>query len=173
MKRGVLCCWFMALALLAHTQSTNIGITNESYHILDRLEIRSGMLSGFYTNMKPYDRRDVTRYAIMIDELGLMEGKRNEFDLRYIFQDNNDWIHQNWIDEAPPIENLQTDYYENKYLDSTKVFYKPELKDLQDSSQTNRYYTSKKPWFKLFYKTPANFWEVDTKGFKLRVNPIL
>ncbi|MEM6725904.1 MAG: hypothetical protein AAF598_17815 [Bacteroidota bacterium] len=173
MKKGLWCCLLMGITLMVHAQSTNIGIGNETYHLMDRMEIKSGNLTGFYTNSKPYDRRDVTKFAIMVDELELLQGKRNQFDLRYLFQDNNDWIGQNWLDEDTPIENYQTDYYENQYLDSSQTFYKPRFKNLIDSSTNSRYYKSRKSWFNLFYKTPANFWELDTKAFKLRVNPIL
>ena len=41
-----------------------------------------------------------------------------------------------------------------------------------EDSLSFKYYKNEKPFLKYFYKTPANFWELDTENFYLRANPI-
>lgn len=47
------------------------------------------------------------------------------------------------------------------------------FKDNNELLQNHDIIESKKPLFKHFYKTPANFFEVNTKDFHLKINPII
>jgi len=47
------------------------------------------------------------------------------------------------------------------------------FKDNNELLKNHDVIESKKPFLRHFYKTPANFFEVNTKDFKLKVNPII
>ena len=53
------------------------------------------------------------------------------------------------------------------------VIDRPELVNLGTGVEVNRYSVSSKPLFKTFFKTPAQFFEVDVPDFYLRVNPMV
>ena len=102
-------------------------------HILDRLDISSGVPAPFHAEVKSYTRKDAVNYAMAVD--AALDGtlsKLDRADLDYLYRDNNEWV---------------PDSIAERQLRA-------------------------KPWFKTFYKTPANFFEVNEKSFRLRVNPV-
>ncbi|MEM7104418.1 MAG: capsule assembly Wzi family protein [Bacteroidota bacterium] len=155
-------------------QSTELPLGNDAYHILDRQEIKAGkdFQAPFFSTFKPYKRKDVTQFMINLDEAGVDSSNLNHKDRVYIFKDNNDWIDQ-------PAEGLDGQvfsdkkHYEKVYVDSSKVFYTYRETERSSNPTLKRYYSSKKPIFKVFYKTPANLWEINKPAFKMRVNPII
>jgi hypothetical protein len=70
-------------------QGTIVPFGNDAYHIMDRLEIKTGIPTPFHSSFKYYLRRDITNYAMQVDttfeELSILDVK----DLNYIFRDNN------------------------------------------------------------------------------------
>ncbi len=117
--------------LFLNAQSPGIPLHAPAYHILDRLEILSGVTSPIHPELKFFPRQDAADYAVALDSMRGELTWRDHADLQYIFDDNNDCV--------------------------------------ADTSLCHR---NQKGLFKVFYKTPANFFEVNTKDFKLRANPI-
>ncbi len=171
-------CGLLAIILIpaiVYTQSSTIPMGNESYHIMDRLEIKSGqeVPAPFFSTVKPYTRKEVTAYAIDVDNKNQLLSKRDSLEMDYIFKDNNDWVNQEDDSEETSYQNME-ESYEKEYIDSTKTFYKLVSKNIQsDPKSEDRYFLSKKPIFKIFYNTPANLWQVDKPHFKLRINPVI
>ena len=152
-------------------QSTYVPRGNDTYHIMDRLEIKSGNMAPFYSLHKPYDRKDVTQYAIQLEQDSTFANKLDSSDLYYIYKDNNDWL-------KPEEERFagirKKRRYKKEYIDSTNTFYQiVEEIDSTGMGWEKRYITSRKPFLKFFYKTPANLLELDAPHFKLRINPVL
>ncbi|MCW5921489.1 MAG: hypothetical protein KIS77_04040 [Saprospiraceae bacterium] len=118
--------------LLLFSQSSGIPLHAPAYHILDRLDISSGVESPIHPELKLFPRQDAVDYALALDSLAHKLSRRDRADLQYIFNDNTDCL--------------------------------PE-----DSHLFSR---NEKGVFGVFYKTPANFFEVNTKDFRMRVNPL-
>lgn len=112
-------------------QSPGIPLHSPTYHLLDRLEILSGVASPIHPELKFFPRQDAADYALTLDSLRNERSWREHADLQYIFDDNNDCV-----------------------------------------TDTNLCQRNQRGLFKVFYKTPANLFEVNAKDFKLRVNPI-
>jgi len=136
-------------------QGTIIPRGNDAYHIMDRLEIKSGIPAPFHSSIKYFLRKDVTSYAMHVDTTYDNLSVLDIYDLQYIFRDNNEWL---GLTEYPTtlIGANESDISQAKM-----------------SQSTNRYQVRKKPIWKHFYKTPANLFEIDKKGFHLKVNPMI
>jgi hypothetical protein len=151
-------------------QGSGIPLGNNSYHIYDRLEIKTGQTSPLYSAIQPYRRGDVAAYAIAIDTTFEGLTSRDKNDLSYIFKDNNEWLGQSQY--STTLVGKNEPVYQKVYIDSTQTLYKL-VPSQSVSSQTSDYYiTTKKPLFKIFYKTPANLFELNTKAFQFKINPI-
>ncbi len=110
------------------------------------MEILSGSLPQHHSAIKYYDRSDVAALALHFDTVAVAKSALDQVDLNYIFRDNNEFF--------KPLENTAT--------------YEPE-----SGSEQHYYPKREKPILKYFYKTPANFFEIDKKHFFLKLNPIV
>ncbi|MCB0633725.1 MAG: hypothetical protein KDD15_28540, partial [Lewinella sp.] len=92
MKHFILGLFLVAVGSQLNGQSSILPLGNRAYHILDRLEITTGVAPTFHSALKPYNRREVTAYASAIDTARISLGLNNRYDLFYIFRDNNEWL---------------------------------------------------------------------------------
>ena len=150
-KNLLICLLFAPFYVFA--QGIGYPLSNEAvYHSLDRFEILHGNPNYFYSAQKTYTRGDVTRYAQYLDTTADIHlSKLDKNDIRYIYDDNNDWLVQS--------------------VEPTTLVGKKE--PLVGELAYPQYRQNRKPLLKYFYKTPANLWELDAKNFKLRINPII
>ena len=78
------------LPLLADAQGAYIPLGSETYHYLDRLEIKSGLVNEFHSSNKPYDRKIVMDFVGKIDT-GIVDVELSDLDQKnidYIYEDN-------------------------------------------------------------------------------------
>ncbi len=72
-------------------QSVNLPFGHQSYHWMDRFEIKSGELADFHTSHKQYTRFDVAQLALNylkdVDPTDLTD--QDYRDLKFLFRDNN------------------------------------------------------------------------------------
>ncbi len=111
-------------------QATALPMQSPAHHILDRLDIQSGVSSPIHPEIRPFNRRDAVEYALALDSIRL----RNASDIQYLFNDNNEWL---------------------------------------PSDDSARIHKNARPLFGVFFKTPANLFELNTPAFHLRINPML
>ncbi len=159
-KKWLLLIFGLVIAEVGHTQGPPLPLGHLAYQLLDRMDILSGRDPGFHPSMKFYERGDITRFALGIDSAGVLRTRRDRFDLDYIFLDNNEWL-------LPP--NFPTTVGGPRNY----VYPDTQLTRIEISRQHPAYRTSRRPWFNTFYRTPANLFEVNSKYFYLRVNPML
>ena len=164
----------LLLPILLFGQGTGIPLTNQTYHILDRLEIKSNLDHKIHSSMKYYSRGEALYFALMLDTSATNLTELDKHDLDYIFQDNNTWLRK-YEKDMPRKFNDQSPITEKIFTDSSQTFYTIKEKDFseQNKSASSRFKRSKKPILKYFYKTPANFYEIDGNAFYLKINPIL
>ncbi len=159
------------LSIYGYSQGVSLPLTNEdSYHIMDRFEILSGISSNFHSSQKPFTRGDISRYALQLDSLQVGFSKRDKEDLQYIFDDNNEWL------GGAEFNTSLTGTKESQkiYLDSAHTFY-----TYQDTGANmehlarSKFSVNKRPLLKYLYRTPANFYEFEDNGFSIKLNPII
>jgi hypothetical protein len=146
-------------------QSSAIPLGNDAYNIIDRLEISTGKSFEMGTSLKPYLRNEVVRYAIDLDTSRLFISAKDRKDLFWLFKDNNEWLTQS--ETATTLLGKQE---KERYTDENGVQWT--TSQMKASYENNRY-TERTPILKYFFKTPANFFQMDNKNFHLRLNPIL
>lgn len=156
--------YLSALLLLATffqlpAQGSILPLGSRTYHLLDRLEITTGVSPSFHSTLKPYNRRQITAYANAIDTAAVALKLSDRYDLFYIFRDNNEWLAS-----APfptPIGGKRE-----------PISNQTGLTQVEASYEDGHYTLSKRPILKYFYQTPANLFEVNEKFFHMRVNPL-
>ncbi|GJM35548.1 MAG: hypothetical protein DHS20C18_45490 [Saprospiraceae bacterium] len=154
--------YIFPLLLIANgllSQGSSLPLGSNTYHILDRLEIKTGLPTPYHSTLKGYTRGDATQYALSVDTAtGIELSALDREDLRYIFLDNSEWLGQ--------AINCTT-------LAGRREAAAGGLTQMQASMADPRFALSKKPILKYFYQTPANFFDVNDKHFHIRVNPML
>ncbi len=137
----------------AFSQGVAYPLSNEAvYHAMDRMEILYGNPDLFFSSQKAYTRSEVTRYVMSIDSVYNNKlSSLDKSDISYIYDDNNDWL----------VQSEQPTTLVGKKESPIGVLAYPQ------------YRLNRKPLLKYFYKTPANLWEANAKGFSIRINPIL
>ena len=151
-------------------QGSGIPLGNSAYQIYDRLEIKTGLSSPIFSAVQPYRRGDVAAFAIAVDTTFEGLTKKDRYDLTYIFKDNNEWLGQS--EYQTTLTGKNEPVYQKVYVDSTETFYKLVPNQSVASQKSDYYITTKKPLFKIFYKTPANLYELNTKALQFKINPI-
>ena len=101
-------------------QSPNLPFGHQSYHWMDRLEIKSGKLADFHTSHKQYSRAEITQYAQKVykelEAENLEDGDFKDFDA--IYRDNNHEL------SATALESVSHPKYETRVRPLFKHFYK-------------------------------------------------
>jgi hypothetical protein len=72
-------------------QSATIPLHAPAYHILDRLDIQSGVENPVHNQLKGFQRRDAAAYAYAIDSLRSDLSRLDHADLQYLINDNEEW----------------------------------------------------------------------------------
>lgn len=79
---------------IVQAQSAQLSTTSESYHLLERMEIKSGNLSNtFHTNIKPFQRRDIIDFLSSIDTLAYLKlSPVDHWNLDYLRTDSWEFL---------------------------------------------------------------------------------
>lgn len=141
-------------------QGSSLPLGSESYHIIDRLSIKTGLYAPFHTNARPHPRSAVTRLAMQADTADVELSDLDRKDLEYIFRDNNEWL--GMASFATTLGGRK----ERAWPDTA-------LTQVECSLLDARYARCRKPILGFAYPTPANLIEVNDKYFHLRANPML
>ncbi|NNF34401.1 MAG: hypothetical protein HKN68_09855, partial [Saprospiraceae bacterium] len=138
-------------------QSPIIPERGISYDIIDRLDILYG--SSIFTSNGNFRRHEAYQLAsdLFYNEQKLKPLDR--WDLQYLIDDNNEFFTKSLQDASS---------FSLKYIDSTRLFYSGTQ---TEGTSSGIQPSERKPFLKHFYKTQANFFEVETGDFILKVNP--
>jgi Capsule assembly protein Wzi len=150
MKKTIFCFFLTNLSLhSAFSQDVSSPLGNEqTQHIIDRLDIKTGIPATFHTVQKPYTRKAVTQHALHLDTAAAAHlSALDRADLKYICDDNVEYVH------APEFSTA---------LLEARAPQQPSLLNVKG-----------KPFYQYLYQTRANFYEFDSKYFKMKINPML
>lgn len=118
----------LLLPALSTAQDSGVPFMSPANHLLERMEVLSGLPSPVHPEVREISRSDAAAYALRIDSLAIFQNHQDQADLQYILDDNDDY--------------------------------------LPDSLRRS----SRKPALKYFFRSPAHFFEVNSKDFSLRAN---
>lgn len=136
------------LPVTVSAQSTYLTQGSKEYHFVDRLEIKQQRNTDLnFSALKPFNRKFIVQEAEFIDSAS-----------KGLIDPANTSAHQARLQLSKVDEyNMHSLFMNNS--------------EWVTGSQED--FKSKLPWFKTFYKTPPNFFEVNTKDFFLAINPVL
>ncbi len=134
----------------AFSQSTYLNQGAKEYQFIDRLEIKQQTNTNLnFSTLKPFSRKAIIEQAEFLDSARLGYKDSTGVDM-----------YKEWTD----LNLSRVDEYNMRSL----------LMNNSEWVKGNRNdFASKKPLFNTFYKTKANFIEVNNKDFFLAVNPVL
>lgn len=154
----------LMLSVCVDAQNSYEPMHSPNYSTIDRSIILHGKPTSLHTSIFPYRRGDIAEIGAYM--LTRPRTKLQEKRLLRALMDNNEFltpqVREQWKYEAA--------------VDS--IFFNSNSQELiiYDSLSQIQFQTSlasKKPFLKIFYTSPAHLYELDTKSFYLRINPML
>lgn len=156
------------------SQASHYTSNDEINHLVERyliLGYNGDVDNHIHSSIRGYNRRDVMSlgsalYQLNDNDITALEKE----DFLYFIRDNNEFtryiIEQN--------EKFIGGEFKKQYIDSTNTFYKLRDKTVEIKRSNDHYrIENEKPLFGIFYKTPANFWELETENLNIKVNPLV
>lgn len=150
------------------SQSSYIDPHSRSRDIHDRYEILSDIESPVHTGLQGYKRKELTSFFLMVSDEGFFDSEGDIRSMQYVLEDNTEWLKL----DTSEFSLSQSGNYERIYQDSNKLFYTIEEEKILSNSE-NDLVRKKDGVFNRFYKTQANLYELNTKYFNLKLNPIV
>lgn len=146
-KQTLVRLFFLLLPFAAFSQTTYLQQDARENVLLDRMEIKAQKDSVLnFSKTKPFSRRTVISRLKWYWEADMSGGT---------------------VSQVP--KNERTALWTDVDFANVVGAFKKSAEYFSDSI----FFKSKKPFLKSFYRSPANFYEVNTKDFSLAVNPVL
>ncbi len=153
----------------AFSQGSAIPPGNDAYRILDRLEIKSGVIPDYHSSLKPYTRGDAMKFILSLDTLTSRLNAFDRDDCFYMYCENNEWLTEDDLNQTA--FGKKEGYYEKIPGDTLYRFIPASA--ITTSLESEHYIRTNKPIWKHFYKTPANWLELNRDAFYLKINPMI
>lgn len=87
--------YFIALiffSLNLNAQGTYVPLNTDSYHHIDRLDIKYGKVLPIpHTSVKPYNRKALAEYAESMYNSNINFSSQDSFNVKYLLNDNPEW----------------------------------------------------------------------------------
>ena len=106
MKTKILCIFILFLSNYRQglAQTAYLPLNPDTYHLVERYEIKSGRLSDrLPTHAKPYQRRAVAKFADTISRTLTHLSEVDKFNLAYLQNDSWEWSDSAKCDSKRPI----------------------------------------------------------------------
>ncbi len=93
------------------TQSANIPLNKDYYHLLERYEIKQKYFqTNLFTAIKPFRRIDILPFTNrIVRDAHSVDSRADRFNLQYFYNDNWEWMQENHADSKKPL--LKKLYY--------------------------------------------------------------
>ncbi len=156
----------------SYAQGAPVPLWKPSYHMLERLEIKTGIEPTYHAGIKPWLSGDMLRYALRLDTAsGHHFSVQDRRDLYYIFKDQNEWLA--FGPEPTLLLGRRQPTFVPAFDSAGTTYYRRYEGQVQASQANPRYVTNERPLLGFFYQTPANFFQADETRFFFRANPML
>ncbi len=146
MKRLYLLLCIIYAGIELHAQSIDVGLTDYASYLYERQLILNGKSDAAFLNLQPYDRLTMARNTAE------MSTDSPNPELAYILDENEMFLYK--------FAKANKDSSGFTRLHNGKTYFRQ----------------SKRPFLRYFYRTPAQFFQVDAtineRNYRLRINPI-
>lgn len=159
----------VCLPIIGTSQGSAIPFGNDAYRILDRLEIKSGNIPEYHSSLKSFTRGDAMKFMLSLDTTSSQLNDFDRDDCFYMYCENNEWLSTDELNQTT--FGKKEGYYEKIPGDTLYRFIPGS--EIKTSQESEHYITTKKPIWKYFYRTPANWLELNKDAFYLKINPML
>ena len=78
--------------LFVSAQDSGVPFQAPTNHLLGRLEVLTGFPSPVHPELREISRQDAANYAMAVDSLASLQGRLDQADIQYIFDDNNEFL---------------------------------------------------------------------------------
>ncbi|MGA0560462.1 hypothetical protein ACO2Q8_27605 [Larkinella sp. VNQ87] len=97
---------FVWLTASAQAQSQTIPLNSDSYHLIDRLEVKQGQWArGFHSAVKPYSRQAVVQLTdSILGDPFVRLSPVDRFNVRYLRDDSWEWVPAVYPDSIPLLQ---------------------------------------------------------------------
>jgi hypothetical protein len=154
--------FFILIFSFLSAQSPYMLRGDQSYHTYDRSEILKMGDTTMVNSINNYDRLQFVKYFKAIKNKDNFTPK-DHYDFRHIFADNVEFLSR----ETSAPEESQTGS-DNTFRSAAAD------RDSKETPEAGSYDNYKQsPFLKYFYKSRANFLEVETPSFSVYINPVL
>jgi len=136
---------------LAQAQSPTIPLNADTYHLIDRLEIKQGSWAdGFHSTVKPYNRQSVVQLTdTILNNVWIKLSPADRFNLQYLRDDSWEWV--------------------PSYADSSS-FLSSRAAELSGGQKQPG--DSRKPLGPLYHKK-GDFYSTQTENFDIHISPVV
>lgn len=165
MRIAILSIIFLLTFRSSFSQSAYSGINQVSDYFLERLEVKTGVLSNtFHTNVKPYSREQIGDFLATKDTSAYLKlSKIDKKNLEYLQIDNWEYIDTNQIVNNISKKSIFKELYKNK---SDMYFVKSNDFDIHVSPVLNVGFGSNSEYGDLASKRTF----INTRGIEIRGN---
>ncbi len=150
------------LAVDCNGQSPYMLRGDQAYHTYDRLEILRMSDTSLVNSINNYDRKILVNFlkkSTVDDHLS----SKDRYDLQHIFADNMEFLSS---ETEVQVDSVMTNG--RLFSNGNEYLITQESEKLDQKSTYER-----EPTLKYFYKTKANFLQLETPSFSMYINPVL
>lgn len=135
----------------ASAQSPYIPLNSDSYHLIDRMEIRQGRWSeGFHSSFKPYNRQGVVQLTdSVLTNSDYPLSSTDRFNLAYLRDDSWEWV-------KPLSDSIHLDPIARHSV----------VPGMNPGD-------SRQPFLSIFYRKKADLYSFQNADLDLHVNPVI
>ena len=157
---GLILIYLFVFTCNAFAQSPHNLRGDPVYHTFDRMDILRRSDTSLVSSINNFNRKETVRYFQNLWNNDALSA-RDRYDLLHVFRDN--------IEFFPTSEEQQSSETPS---DNGLFSNKSDIPDTAISAVTRKYLT-RSPFLKYFYKSYANFLELETPSFSMYINPVL
>lgn len=153
-----ICCTILSVRTIA--QSPHILRTDPAYHTFDRMDVLRMSDTSLLSSINNYNRKETIRYFQKVWNNDALT-PTDRYDLLHAFRDNIEFFpEKSNIEKAE--NQMQEGLFKNASEENRTSTTEISIADLERS-----------PVLKYFYKSWANFLELETPSFSMYLNPVL
>ncbi len=165
-----LLCIVFIVPIMASAQGSAWSLESKAYHLIDRLEIKSGLNAPFNTTLRPYERGAVAAYLNGMDTLTQLSSL-DFADLRWFNINNSEWVQPSVVEKT--LTSSSVGVLQQTGSDSLGPIYRQVAGSQIEACMANeRFEHCQKPLLRYFYRTPGNWLELNKPALHLRINPL-
>ncbi|MBK9151387.1 MAG: hypothetical protein IPM26_10465 [Saprospiraceae bacterium] len=153
-----ICCIILSVRTIA--QSPHILRTDPAYHTFDRMDVLRMSDTSLVSSINNYNRKEIIRYFQKVWNNDALT-PTDRYDLLHAFRDNIEFFTE------------KSDIGKAEHQNQEGLFKNASEENRTSLTEISRADLERSPVLKYFYKSWANFLELETPSFSMYLNPVL